>query len=61
MYFYGFQASGVDAPYDEDISTPHEKALGETSRVKRHRKGEKERLREIENREGRKRKKKGGR
>ena len=22
------QASGVDAPYDEDISTPHEKALG---------------------------------
>ena len=46
----------MDAPYDEDISTPHEKALGETSRVKRHRKGEKERLREIENREGRRRK-----
>jgi hypothetical protein len=25
------QASGVDAPFNEDISTPHEKALGETS------------------------------
>ena len=47
----------MDAPYDEDISTPHEKALGEISRLKRHRKGDKERLREIENREGRKIKK----
>ena len=44
----------MDAPYDEDISTPHEKALGKICRVKRHRKGDKERLREIE---GRKRKK----
>ena len=47
----------MDAPYDEDISTPHEKALGEISRLKRHKKGDNERLREIKNIEGRKRKK----
>ena len=28
------RASGIDAPYDEDISTPHEKALGKIVREK---------------------------
>lgn len=29
-----FQAAGIDAPYDEDISTPNEKALGKLVKEK---------------------------
>ena len=51
FHFYGIQASGVEAPYDEDISTPHEKALGKTSRTKSLSDGANEREREKERRE----------
>ena len=41
----------MEAPYDEDISTPHEKALGKTSRTKSLSDGANEREREKERRE----------
>ena len=41
----------MEAPYDEDISTPHEKALGKISRAKRLSEGAKEREREGRERE----------